>query len=210
MGDANAEIDTGLRGALDRAVIVAFEMRVVDSAEFDGGVVDPLRCAGVGEIDPTGIGEVALELLPWQLVAVDASAIILEQVARRVLEFRCVVVIASEYEGTGLAQQWFERVLERLHRVSVCPEVAGHDHEVGVRVCKTTKPIDLLVLAGGEVEVAQVENRDGCRARCEDWHTRTTQCEGADLVASRIGKPRNSGEAEAGEIHTPIVAGFMP
>ena len=94
VGEPQAQVVRLVGRARDAVVVVAADVRVVDAADRDADAVDGQRVPGVRDVEPAVLEERGAQVAPRQLGAED-PVLGVEQVVRRVLRLRPVVVVAA-------------------------------------------------------------------------------------------------------------------
>src|SRR5690606_32488239 len=188
VGHGNGDVDLALVDrAGDLGVPVGVQVGVVGAAEADPQAVDLQRGPDVGEVLPAGLFERPAQVLPGQRLLVRfGGALRLGQVAQRVLEAGAVVVVGAPDVDAGQVQQRVQRVQDGLDGVDVGEVVPGVDHQVGFQGGEPPDPVLLLPLAGGEVQVGDVQHPDRYGVRRQHRHLDPAQPEGAHLVAGGV------------------------
>ena len=199
VGEPQAQVVRLVGRARDAVVVVAADVRVVDAADGDAEPVDGQRVPGVGGVEPAVLEERGAQVAPRQLRAED-PVLRVEQVVRRVLRPRPVVVVAAPHDEPGLVEQAPQRAQHLGHGARVGEVVAGVHHEVRLELREPLDEPPLEALAGTQVQVTDVQHAQrpaGGGDGVEDLEPGPPQREPVPLDPDRVAQPERAGGGHA-------------
>ena len=163
-----ADVDVRRHGPGDALVVVGVQVRVADAGELDRQPrARRRRARRVGQVEPAAAVNAVAQLAPRQPLAVDALAVVGQQVARRVLRPAARTSRWSPARRRRAGRAAAPSASSATGTPSACAEVvAGVDDEVGLELRRASRThADLPRLSRRRVQVGHVQHLQRRRAR---------------------------------------------
>ncbi len=183
MDDSDGQVSIGRCRTGDAVVVVVADVRVVDPDHLQIEPSDAEPKPLVHRTEPTRALESVDQVLSGQPLRCHGltAAMALGEVAQRILDRCGEVVVGAEHEDPGSIEQRSVGIEHGRHRVHMGHIVAGADHEVRLERPQSPQPFRTVGLARVQVQVGDVQDPHGARARRQNGDGDVPQGKGSGL-----------------------------
>lgn len=122
------------------------------------------------------------------------AAEVLAQIPQRIAQYGTEVVVATEHERTGYAQERCQRFGDKTHTTFVGHEVAGDDDHVRLEGTQSAQPSDAVSVMRSQMQIRQVQDAQRLSTAGQDRHLHHPKLIVAGFPEA-IGQGRESGNA---------------